>query len=240
MSTPLERALRRYIEEGSGVGHCLEGNSEGIRPRELYATLLFDEDTGTSFPIWRDLGDGRTLEIEYSRSIYSLQFYRRGAVAAARRFARWVRSEVGISQAQTAFADGKIDRLVLVRGGAGYGGDPPVSFQGGHGTGAAAYAIVTGGTVTGLRLTDRGDGYVDSPDVGFGGGGNGAAAVALGCGFRVVVPLRVRRLDSITGDAWEERAQIDLSIDHATDDVQDTGRIDTFECTLVAGGEILR
>ena len=62
------------------------------------------------------------------------------------------------------------------------------------------------------------------------------SAVAIGWGFHVEHPLTVRRLDDIIGDAFEERAQIDLSVLYTTLDQQDTGGVDTWACELVDGG----
>jgi hypothetical protein len=64
--------------------------------------------------------------------------------------------------------------------GSGYSSAPTVSFTGGGGSGAAGYAILSGGTVSGVLLTNAGTGYTTAPTVGFtGGGGSGAAATAI-------------------------------------------------------------
>ena len=52
----------------------------------------------------------------------------------------------------------------------------------------------------------------------------------------MVFPLEVRRLDTILGDAFEERAQIDLAILYTALDQQDTGGVDTWECEVIDGG----
>ena len=184
----LEVALYLYVQQGSGV-ICIQGNSKGPRPKDPYATLLLTDDVDASHPSRMDLRDGTTLDTHYVRAMYSLQFYRKDAVATARRFARWVRSEVGLSQARTAFPDGCIDKLRLLNGGSGYTSPPTVSFQTVHsagadsGSGAAAVATVTRGRVTGLILTSCGEDYVEAPVVSLtGGGGTGAMASATGVG----------------------------------------------------------
>ena len=63
---------------------------------------------------------------------------------------------------------------------------------------------------------------------------------ALDGGFRVVQtpPLSVQRLDEITGDAFEERAVVNLVIDYAHTSDQPTGQIDAFECYVDYDGMI--
>ena len=67
----------------------------------------------------------------------------------------------------------------LTAGGSGYATAPIVAITGGGGNGAAAYAVVSGGVVTGVILTDPGSGYTSAPTVSLsGGGGSGATAAA--------------------------------------------------------------
>lgn len=64
-------------------------------------------------------------------------------------------------------------------GGSGYTSAPTVTLTGGGGRGAKAVAVVEGGVVTDVRLTQRGRGYTSAPSVSFsGGGGSGASATA--------------------------------------------------------------
>ena len=51
----------------------------------------------------------------------------------------------------------------LTSGGAGYVSSPAISFIGGGGTGAGAYATVSGGVVTSITLTNQGSGYTNPP-----------------------------------------------------------------------------
>ena len=53
--------------------------------------------------------------------------------------------------------------------------------------------------------------------------------------FRVVFPLRYQRLDDIVGDAYEERALVNLGIDYLYVTDQDAGYIDGFEWTAYYG-----
>jgi hypothetical protein len=54
---------------------------------------------------------------------------------------------------------------VVTNGGFGYGNIPSVSFVGGGGSGAGAYASVSNGAVTGITMTEAGSGYGSLPSV---------------------------------------------------------------------------
>ncbi len=70
-------------------------------------------------------------------------------------------------------------KVAVTAAGTGYATVPTVTFTGGAGSGAAAFATVSGGLVTGVYLTNSGTGYTSAPTVGFtGGGGSGATATA--------------------------------------------------------------
>src|SRR5436190_5414169 len=59
------------------------------------------------------------------------------------------------------------------------GASPSVGFSGGGGTGAAGAAVVAGGSVTEVTVTDGGSGYTSAPTVSITGGtGSGATATA--------------------------------------------------------------
>lgn len=65
----------------------------------------------------------------------------------------------------------------VTSGGSGYTTAPTVSFTGGSGSNAAAYATLNNGAVQQVILTDPGYGYLTAPTVGFSTGG--ATATAL-------------------------------------------------------------
>ena len=69
-------------------------------------------------------------------------------------------------------------RLVTVTaGGTGYTTPPTVTFTGGGGSNAAAKALMSGGVVVAVIVTNPGSSYTSDPTVGFtGGGGSGATA----------------------------------------------------------------
>ena len=78
----------------------------------------------------------------------------------------------------TATAVGMVDRIALNTLGTGYTSNPTVDITGGGGTGAAAYATVTSGNVTGIMLTRGGFGYTSAPTVAITGGGATTNATA--------------------------------------------------------------
>ena len=69
-----------------------------------------------------------------------------------------------------------INNIVLGAGGAGYTSAPSVSFSGGGGTGAAASAVVSGGAVVQINVTNPGSGYTTAPTISLTGGGFTTAA----------------------------------------------------------------
>ena len=156
----LERSIRGFVATGSGLAsdHVVEGNTKGWRNKDLYASLLLIDNKPNSYPISRQSHEGLgTASLQYRTAIYSLQFYRIGAVNIALDFSAWVESEEGLNAAEAA------------------------KF--------------------------------------------------------VVVPLfKFRRLDGVISDLYEERAQIDLSIIYAHTIIQQTGTIDSVECTVNLDG----
>lgn len=63
-----------------------------------------------------------------------------------------------------------INNIVLSTGGAGYTSAPLVSFTGGAGTGATAVAVVSGGAVTQITVTNPGSGFTSAPVIALTGG----------------------------------------------------------------------
>ena len=258
MSTHLERCIRAFVAQGSGLEarDVRPGNFAGPRPKDPYATLLLRTDQRRSYPEHRGLCNAAglltgTLQVEPRRAIYSLQFYRDGAVELAERFDRWAQSEVGLLQALTSFASGggSLRHIRVIQGGSGYdeAAPPNVTIAGPGGSGATATAGVVAGAVSGTPLDTPGSGYVDVLQAdGVSSGvtidpppsGETATASAIGWGHSVVFPLQIRRLDVILGDAFEERVVVDLPVDYTFWDVAsvaDTGAIDTWDWTLFGG-----
>ena len=250
VSQQLDRSVRAYVARGTGLDMNLvrPGNAKGQRPKAPYATLLPVSDLRTGAPQYRQQVDaagraaGTLTETPYRRT-YSLQFYRAGALDLANAFDRWAASEDGLIVADTSFASyGGGIRRIRVRDAGSYSDTPRVVITGPGGSGATAEAELAPGTgrrpVQGIGITAAGGDYVgptvtlESDDA----GDTAGVAMAYGWGFQVDHPLTVRRLDSIIGDAFEERGQIDLPVLYTTLDLQDTGGVDTWECELVVGG----
>lgn len=97
-----EDRLRTHIGLGAGLdGKVVPGNDNLEQPDGVYASLLLitDADDG-GYPVVEDHptdADPNAVAV-FSQQLatYSLQFYRAGAVAAARRFKRWATSPEGL------------------------------------------------------------------------------------------------------------------------------------------------
>lgn len=74
---------------------------------------------------------------------------------------------------------GGVVKIAVATGGQSYASAPSVSLSGGGGTGATAYAVMSGTMVDSVIVANAGAGYTSSPSVSFtGGSGSGAAATA--------------------------------------------------------------
>ena len=262
MSEQLDRTIRAYVARATGldVGLVRPGNAKGQRPKVPYATVLTMRDTRTSAPMYRQMNDAATglaagtLTETARRRVYSVQFYREGALDLANAFEAYTADERGLVVASAAFATygGRVRRLHVLDGGA-YSAVPRVVIKAPAGEGATAEATLAPGTagtrrpIAGIGLMNPGRDYVDTPtDLCPDGmtvtlesddaGDTAGMVAAVGWGFSVVQPLEVRRLDTIMGDAFEERAQIDLPILYTTLDAPYTGGVDAVECEVIDGG----
>ncbi len=93
---------------------------------------------------------------------------------------------------------GRIAHIQIVNGGTGYSGGDTVSFIG-TGYGATASLTVSGGVITGVSLTNRGEGYTENPTVVVNtSGGTGAVLNAFRIGDG-------EQFDVITGDIGQIR-----------------------------------
>lgn len=74
---------------------------------------------------------------------------------------------------------GGLLKITVANGGTGFTSAPTISFSGGGGTGATAYAHMAGTQIRSIAIYSPGSGYTSSPTVAInGGGGTGAAATA--------------------------------------------------------------
>jgi hypothetical protein len=72
-----------------------------------------------------------------------------------------------------------ITGVVVTYGGSGFTSTPTLSFVGGGGTGAAAYAVLSNGSIAIVYMTNSGSGYTSAPAVVVSGGLNNAAAATI-------------------------------------------------------------
>jgi hypothetical protein len=105
-----------------------------------------------------------------------------------------------------------IDGITIVDGGSGYTSAPSVSITGGGGTGASAYARVSGGRVVALVVTNPGTGYTATPTVTLMGVGMGAKAHARLNNNKVRKVSTAIKLDRIRYDSaimfWQPSTQL--------------------------------
>ena len=100
----LERVVRDYVIEGSGLGRrrVIPGNARGSRPTVTYATVLFVGETALSHPKRRVQASAAgtiTIEAHHLLAEFNIQFYRDGYLDAATRFADWAETELGLRSA---------------------------------------------------------------------------------------------------------------------------------------------
>ena len=102
----LERRVRKLVADGSGLDSnlVLVGNRPVQRPTGVYATVLLIEHIRTSYPSFaqQPAPDYGTIQGNWWRSAYSVNWYRRGAHQKAVDFATWAQSELGLTAAEDA------------------------------------------------------------------------------------------------------------------------------------------
>ena len=94
--TDIDKPIRDFVAAGSGIPirFVIPGNADIPRPKQLYATVLWIDGE----PRMVDQTRLRTsLEIE---DVFSVQWYRDGAQAAARRFIVWAQSDLALLEQQ--------------------------------------------------------------------------------------------------------------------------------------------
>ena len=166
----LEKDIRKYVSIGSGVPseRIIPAENTGPSPQNLFASLLLITNNlvgqGQTIYVSGENDDGHETIFAYTRtqyrSSYSLQFYRKGAVAAARKFRDWAETDLA-----------KIEE-------------------------------------------DKRE-------------------------FRIANQINVERISEIISDAWEERASMELMIDHAYDFKQDAGKTEEVSIS-VFGSQTIR
>ena len=103
----LEDSVRALVAAGSGLdlNQVIPGNDGGPAPDGLFASvLLIHQDTeGIPATPMRLRADELSLDAPTIATVtgrYSVQWFRRGAHDAARRFATWVWSPAGLAHAR--------------------------------------------------------------------------------------------------------------------------------------------
>ena len=102
----LERAVRSYVAAGSGLAstHVVPGNRGGPAQDELFATVLLIRSRFDGAPASRVTRNGTTQIVTgaAAQDRYSVQWYRKGAMDAARRFRLWTASSEAQEQMEAA------------------------------------------------------------------------------------------------------------------------------------------
>lgn len=99
MNKAMQRLFRGMVAEGSGLqpNRVIPGNDKGPRPREGYASVLLTDGERRAYP---DFGSDDAVTTQ-RRSMLSVQWYRAGAVDAARGFENWAETEPGLDHAES-------------------------------------------------------------------------------------------------------------------------------------------
>lgn len=118
-TTALDDLVQRIVAELTGMDgtRVIPGNDDHARPPGLYATYLSIYDSGNS--TWTDYIEPAdpTADVDWESgmpvvSMYSIQWYRAGARAAARRFRHVARSRFGREAARAiGLTLGSIDEV---------------------------------------------------------------------------------------------------------------------------------
>lgn len=249
----LERTLRTYVARGTGLpgDRVIPGREAMAAPSgTLYASVLFLTESVMGMNDWaRRVGE--TTSVTGSRSMclstYSIQFWRAGAITAARRFVDWTRTETGINWASAAIVDGRIMGANVYAGGAGYQDRDVLTFKPTDddlaerpGDIVRATGFIRTDSAGGARLAivnQFGAGYSDMPIPSIVSSGSGAVIAPRGAGFAIADSPRIRMLTDEVGSDWEERAQIDLRVTHARVTIDaESGRVDRRIGERVGGG----
>ena len=104
-----ERFVRAFVADGSGLARqdVHPAQDQAPAPRRLFATVLLIDDApygGLIIGSDRKDGDERAY-VHHRRALYSVQFFRKGAVAAAHRFSSWAETDGGLLAAEGGTRD---------------------------------------------------------------------------------------------------------------------------------------
>lgn len=243
----LDATLRAFVAKGSGVAvnQVIEGQRSAEAPEGLYAIVyLVSEHRIGRNSGWQWIGSNKSFTVDdvMVESLYSVEFYREGALDAAFRFSDWAMTETGLNWASTAITDGRIKGANVYAGGSGYSkggscvfvpndveGLPTPERPSSYATGFVA--VNDTGEMERINMRSFGRGYYDMPLAKLSGtSGTGAVVSPRGFGFDVKHPLMVRNLTGVIADDYEERAQIDLRICHTRNYIdEESGRVEEIK-----------
>ena len=96
----LERAIRSYVAEGSGLapGSVIPGNAQGPAPTGPYGTVVLISEIADGHTWTNDAADDNGIEQTVYESVtasYSVQFFRADAYDRARQLRVWAQSPTG-------------------------------------------------------------------------------------------------------------------------------------------------
>ncbi len=101
-----EASVRGFIAIGAGLpgNYVIPGNDNAPAPQSVFASLLLLTDDVVGFPVIQIIDRGEEEGLQYRqrldrRALYSLQFFRDGASAAAYKFIAWAASDLGVQEA---------------------------------------------------------------------------------------------------------------------------------------------
>lgn len=107
MTDALSRDVRAYVAAGSGLDSTLviPGNDPAPAPAEPYATVLLVNERRDGVPPTRhvyddDAGTVNGTSYVSRESVWSVQFYRTGAVVRAQQFRDWTTTPLGLMAAR--------------------------------------------------------------------------------------------------------------------------------------------
>ena len=119
--------------------------------------------------------------------------------------------------------------------GTGYATAPTVTFTGGNGSGAAATASVTGGSVSSVTVTSAGTGYTSAPTVTFSTGTGGSLATGTAA-LAGLAPQGLKLLASFTNRLFAVGTGTDRNTLYASD-ILDPGTWKTINSIEVGGDD---
>ena len=118
--------------------------------------------------------DGSPLSVVVAKNSNNINITTKQLPTGAEWKVKWY--GYGAASNRRSYHSGGIGSVSITNAGTNYTSVPTVAFTGGGGSGATAYAVLTGDAVKNIVITDKGNGYTSAPTVVFSGGGGSSAA----------------------------------------------------------------